>query len=799
MVSAGNIALRGVAWALAIACMAWSVREAYEIRLYAVRTFGRVIHEFDPWFNFRAAQYLADNGWRRFFTWYDYRSWYPIGRPIGTTIFPGMQFTAVWLWRGLNWAASALGLPRLAMSLNDVCVFIPAWFGGAASVAIGLMTLEATGGSLSSAAAACAVMAVIPAHLMRSIGGKFDNECVAVAGMCAAFWLWLRSLRTERSWPVGLLAGLAYAYMAASWGGYTFCSNMVALHAALLVAAGRYSEPLRRSYSLFWLAGSLLAWRVPIVGAAPLRSVELLLPLAVFVGLQLMALCESRARARGISWRASPGAMLRLHAAVGAAALAVLAALVAAGFFWGASVRIRSLFIKHTRTGNPLVDSVSEHQPASKDAYWTYLGLAYPLMPVGAACALLCGTRGAKGSGSGCFGVAVAKTFPVAYGMVAYYFATRMSRLVLMMGPVAASLAGIAIGCTFDWGVESALALVSSYAASPSSSSSSSPSQQQQQPQAGQQQQEGRKGPKNPRGARSGSGKGSSAVSFAKLRELGSRVQRVYSSRAGLVARVVIAVGLAVMAAQRAREFYAYCHKHAEGSSQPSIMFRTYYNGQYHIVKDYLEAYEWLRDNTPEDSRVLAWWDYGYHISGIANRTSIADGNTWNLEHIATIGRIMTAPEHKGWKLARRIADYVLVWAGHHRDDISKSRHLARIGASVYDDVCPKNDPLCHSFSVDGEGRPTKSMAESMLFKMHSGGIYPNTAVNPKFFKEVYTSRHGLVRVYEILGVDRKAKQWLADPANRVCDHPGSWYCVGQYPPGFPVPPKSHRHITYDD
>lgn len=31
--------------------------------------YGKVIHEFDPWFNFRATQYLADHGWTEFFHW----------------------------------------------------------------------------------------------------------------------------------------------------------------------------------------------------------------------------------------------------------------------------------------------------------------------------------------------------------------------------------------------------------------------------------------------------------------------------------------------------------------------------------------------------------------------------------------------------------------------------------------------------------------------------------------------------------------------------------------------------------
>ena len=49
----------------------------------SLRSYGRVIHEFDPWFNYRATKYLADNGLARFFKWFDYESWYPLGRPVG--------------------------------------------------------------------------------------------------------------------------------------------------------------------------------------------------------------------------------------------------------------------------------------------------------------------------------------------------------------------------------------------------------------------------------------------------------------------------------------------------------------------------------------------------------------------------------------------------------------------------------------------------------------------------------------------------------------------------------------------
>jgi asparagine N-glycosylation enzyme membrane subunit Stt3 len=37
--------------------------EAYRIRLYAIEEYGRVIHEFDPYFNYRAAEVRLSCFW----------------------------------------------------------------------------------------------------------------------------------------------------------------------------------------------------------------------------------------------------------------------------------------------------------------------------------------------------------------------------------------------------------------------------------------------------------------------------------------------------------------------------------------------------------------------------------------------------------------------------------------------------------------------------------------------------------------------------------------------------------------
>lgn len=102
------------------------------------------------------------------------------------------------------------------------------------------------------------------------------------------------------------------------------------------------------------------------------------------------------------------------------------------------------------------------------------------------------------------------------------------------------------------------------------------------------------------------------------------------------------------------------------------------------IVDDYREAYYWLKKNTPENARIMSWWDYGYQITGMANRTVMVDNNTWNNTHIATVGRAFASTEEEGYSIARFLGvDYVLVIFGgvtnFSGDDISKFLWIIRI------------------------------------------------------------------------------------------------------------------------
>merc|ERR1719238_945541 len=75
-------------------------------------------------------------------------------------------------------------------------------------------------------------------------------------------------------------------------------------------------------------------------------------------------------------------------------------------------------------------------------------------------------------------------------------------------------------------------------------------------------------------------------------------------------------------------------------------------------------------------------------------------------------------------------------------------------------------------------------MKKSLLYNLVSNGEHGAKA-HPQLFQEVHTTKYGLMRVYKVMNVSEESKAWIADPKNRICDAPGSWYCVGQYPPAL--------------
>nr|ADG03035.1 putative oligosaccharyl transferase STT3 subunit [Trypanosoma brucei rhodesiense] len=757
-------ALKAVSTIVSAVILIYSVHRAYDIRLTSVRLYGELIHEFDPWFNYRATQYLSDNGWRAFFQWYDYMSWYPLGRPVGTTIFPGMQLTGVAIHRVLEMLGRG-------MSINNICVYIPAWFGSIATVLAALIAYESSN-SLSVMAFTAYFFSIVPAHLMRSMAGEFDNECVAMAAMLLTFYMWVRSLRSSSSWPIGALAGVAYGYMVSTWGGYIFVLNMVAFHASVCVlldwARGTYSVSLLRAYSLFFVIGTALAICVPPVEWTPFRSLEQLTALFVFVFMWALHYSEYlRERARA-PIHSSKALQIRARIFMGTLSLLLIVASLLApfGFFKPTAYRVRALFVKHTRTGNPLVDSVAEHRPTTAGAYLRYFHVCYPLWGCGGLSMLVFMKKDRWR----------AIVFLASLSTVTMYFSARMSRLLLLAGPAATACAGMFIGGLFDL----ALSQFGDLRSPKDASGDSDP--------AG--------------GSKRAKGK---VVNEPSKRAIFSHrwFQRLVQSLPVPLRRGIAVVVLVCLFANPMRHsFEKSCEKMAHALSSPRIIAVTDLpNGERVLADDYYVSYLWLRNNTPEDARILSWWDYGYQITGIGNRTTLADGNTWSHKHIATIGKMLTSPVKESHALIRHLADYVLIWSGQDGSDLLKSPHMARIGNSVYRDMCSEDDPLCRQFGFySGDlNKPTPMMQRSLLYNLHRFGTDGGkTQLDKNMFQLAYVSKYGLVKIYKVMNVSEESKAWVADPKNRVCDPPGSWICAGQYPPAKEIQDMLAKRFHYE-
>jgi len=210
--------------------------------------------------------------------------------------------------------------------------------------------------------------------------------------------------------------------------------------------------------------------------------------------------------------------------------------------------------------------------------------------------------------------------------------------------------------------------------------------------------------------------------------------------------------------------------------SSPSIVLATTnYDGSRNILDDFREAYFWLRQNTPDDARVMSWWDYGYQIAGMANRTTLVDNNTWNNSHIALVGKAMSSNESAAYDIMRSLnVDYVLVIfggvIGYSGDDINKFLWMVRIAEGEHPKDIRESDYFTPQgeFRVDKGGSPT--LLNCLMYKLcyyrfgdlkldyRAPSGYDrtrNTEIGNKNIKlthleEAFTTEHWLVRIYRV-------------------------------------------------
>lgn len=678
---------------------------SFSTRLFSVLRFESVIHEFDPYFNYRTTRYLAEEGFYEFHNWFDDRAWYPLGRIIGGTIYPGLMVTSAVLYHVMHFF-------HVTIEVRNVCVFLAPLFSSLTALVTYQLTKELKDAGAGLIAAS--MIAIVPGYISRSVAGSYDNEGIAIFCMLLTYFLWIKSVKTgSLLWST--LCSLAYFYMVSSWGGYVFLINLIPMHVFALMVTGRFSHRIYVAYSTVYCIGTILSMQISFVGFQPVQTSEHMAALGIF------GLCQIHAFVDYLRYRLSANHFEILFKSLviisGSVAALIAGILTITGKVAPWTGRFYSLLDpSYAKNNIPIIASVSEHQPTTWSSFYFDLQMLVFMFPVGL---YYCFSK-----------LTDANIFIVIYGITSVYFAGVMVRLMLVLAPVACILAGIGIS-----------SVLSTYMKNVELSSSQQPAK-----------------PQSSRKAK--------------------QADPSYPIKNEVATFMVALVTFFLIT------YTFHCTwVTSEAYSSPSIVLSAKQgDGSRVIFDDFREAYYWLRQNTPEDAKVMSWWDYGYQITAMANRTILVDNNTWNNTHISRVGQAMASTEDKAYEIMRELdVNYVLVifggLTGYASDDINKFLWMVRIGGSTdtgahikeHDYYTPAGE-----FRIDKEGSPT--LLNCMMYKMcfyRFGAVYTeqgkptgydrvrNAEIGNKEFEldvleEAYTTEHWLVRIYKVKDLDNR-------------------------------------------
>jgi dolichyl-diphosphooligosaccharide--protein glycosyltransferase len=523
---------------------------AFAVRMMPIR-WGYYINEFDPYLQWRMAQYTVDHGFLAWFRWHDTMSWYPYGADMPTWNLYGEAFLVAAIFMVLRFFS-------VNVALFDVVMWFPV-FAGTITVLISYYLgkdLWGKGAGLLTAL----FLALNPSSIGRTQLGFLRHEPLGILLMLLIFLFFRRSTvptySTRKTVVYASLAGFSLYYLAAEWAGSLFPLDLIVLYAIVIVFVGRYSKKLFLSYSITMGIFLLLTpFLVPKLGFAALSGLEWL---AIPVGELILLAREASTYVESRKLQV----LTLTSCVVGAVALmAVLSYFNIASIPYGKFYAVINPFV---RGDVPIIQSVAEHQPATWGSFFYEFGTITFLVLFGLVFII---QRGRNDD-----------IFLLLWAVTGVYFAASFVRLTLLLAPAFCILGAIG---TVELG-KPAVDIVRE------------------------------------------------AVIYPKRKtRVISRIGREFGVAIFLI--LLIAIIPTFWTAVR-------------GSYQPATIVTSSIPtapsaGNELQYQDWLEALSWMRLNTPPDSVVFAWWDYGYWITALGDRRTLADNGTQNSTQIGMIAQ----------------------------------------------------------------------------------------------------------------------------------------------------------------
>ncbi|KPV61494.1 MAG: Oligosaccharyl transferase STT3 subunit [Candidatus Bathyarchaeota archaeon BA1] len=548
---------------------------AFVVRLLPLR-WGFYLSEFDPYYQYRLTKHMVENGLFAWVNWRDTMSWYPYGRDVARTSFPGLALTAA----SSHLVANALGLP---ITLYDFCVVFPVIMGALTCLVMYFLGKDIGGKDVGLFSAL--FLALSSSHISRTSLGFFDDETVGVFGILLFSLFFLRSIETERPLKTSLVyavaSGLSLGYIFASWGASRYPVGMAVLLVFVLLLLRKYSSRLLFSYSITFGTALFIATNVPYLGFRLLTETTILAVFGVFL---LLCAYEITSYIKTLK--------------VKTIFVLVFLALFAASFFmlWrygyirALEAKFMSVLNPFERLAYPLVQSVAEHRPAAWGSLYYELGIGAFFIPIGLFFTVQNPTN--------------RNLYLCIFGLTSIYFASSMVRLTLLMAPALSILWALAL-----------IRLLRPFVTIM------------------------REAPIIPR---------------RKMR-LEAHVGKEFSGAFIIMMFLLLTFTFVLPIGKLTPHPRVFDHAY----SPTTIASASVPVKPDQMVGDWIDTLNWMRENLPPSppygpTVVASWWDYGYWITTVANKTTLADNATFNWTQIRRIATMFLSNETEAVQILKQ-------------------------------------------------------------------------------------------------------------------------------------------------
>jgi dolichyl-diphosphooligosaccharide--protein glycosyltransferase len=389
---------------------------AFTLRFLPIR-WGSYLAEYDTYYQYRMANYVIDNGFPAWFTWHDNQSWYPWGRDIAGTSYPGVAFSAAFIYLSLN----ALGLN---ISLLTISMLFPVIMGTLTCLILYFFGKDIGGKEVGLFAAF--FLAINSAYISRTSLGFFDDETIGVFGMVFAFFCFLRSLEEEKPLRNRLLyvfaTGLSLCYVMISWGATRYVPAMLALYSFLMVLRGKYSRNLLISYTIPIGLSYALSPLIPVLGFKYLTQIDSIFILSLIPFLMVYDLFSH-------TEKISHKIILMIIIIAGLAGGLLI--LESKGYISSLGGKFLAVINPFTKTPLTVFETVAEHRRSSWASFFSDFGVVLSLSLVGSYFSIR--------------RIDSKRFFILLYFITSLYFAGSMIRLTLILSAASCLMAAYGI------------------------------------------------------------------------------------------------------------------------------------------------------------------------------------------------------------------------------------------------------------------------------------------------------------------------------------------------------------------